>query len=108
VLDLRLPGAVVVGGGAGLVLGDRHPERRAVDPDRPAVQQQRARRPQRLDQLPRRPGVEADHVDDGVGLERGDPRAEGARGILGLAVDAHAFDELPLGGRGVRLAITAA
>src|SRR5256885_12609397 len=54
--DLRLAGAVLAVGGPRLVLGDRHPQRRAVHPDGAAVDQQRPRRAQRVGELPRRAG----------------------------------------------------
>ena len=98
-LDRRLAGAVLAVRGARLVLGHRHARGRAVDPDRPAVQQQRPRRAQRVDELPRRLGREADHVDHHVGAERRDPLAERSRGVLGVAVDGDALDRAPLGRR---------
>jgi hypothetical protein len=77
-LDRRLAGAVLAVGGARLVLGDRDARGRTVHPDGAAVHEQRPRRPQRVEQLASRAGGEADHVDDGVGLERRDPLAERA------------------------------
>jgi hypothetical protein len=103
-LDLRLAGAVRAVGGAGLVLGDRHPQRRTVHPDCPAMHQQRAGRAQRLDELPRRGRGEADQVDHHVRAERRDPGPEGSRRILRLPVDCHPGDRAPVRARVIRIA----
>ncbi len=107
-LDLRLARAVVAVRGARLVLGDRHPQRGAVHPDRPAVQQQRAGRAQRLDELARRGRGEADQVDDHVGVQRRDPPAEGPRGVFGVPVHRDPGDPIPLRGRVVGVALAPA
>ena len=91
-LDRRLADAVLAVGGTRLVLGDRHPCGRAVDPDGAAVHQQRPGRPQGVDELPRGLGREAEHVDDGVGSQRGDPLAEHPGRVLGLAIDDDPLD----------------
>ena len=96
-LGRRLAGAVVAVGGARLVLGDRHAGGRPVDPDRPAVDQQRRARAQRVDQVLCGLGGEADHVDHRVGAERGDPLTEGAAALLGLPIDRDPLDRPPLG-----------
>ena len=68
-LDRHLARAVLAIGGTRLVLGDRHPRGRAMDPDGAAVHQQRPGRPEGVDQLLRRRRGETDHVDDGVGTQ---------------------------------------
>ena len=56
----------------------------------------------------RRLGREAEHVDDGVRRQRGDPLAERPGGVLGLAVGGDPLDRPPLRRRHVRLALAAA
>ena len=99
-LDRCLAGAVLAIGGARLVLGDRHAGDPPVHPDAAAVHQQRPDRPQRVHQLLRGRGREAEHVDDGVGNQRRDPLAE----VLGPAVDGEPLDPAPLRCRRVGLA----
>ena len=79
-----------------------------MHPDRAAVHQQRAGRPQRVDQLRGRGGGEADQVDDHVGAQRGDPVAEDPGGVLGVPVDGDPADRRPLRAVVVGLAGTAA
>ncbi len=61
-----------------------------------------------LDEVTRGLRREADQVDDDLGGERGDPIGEGAGGVLGVAVDAHALDPIPQGRLAVGLARAAA
>jgi hypothetical protein len=68
------------------------------------VHEQRSRRPQRVHELLRGCGREAEHVDDGVRPERGDPFAE----VRGLAVERDPLDPPPLGRRHVGLTLAAA
>jgi hypothetical protein len=86
-LDRGLADAVVAHRRARFVLRDRHAVNGPVDPDRAAVQEQRADRPQRLDEPTRGLGREAHEVDDDVGLHRRDPGAERAGRVLGIPVD---------------------
>ena len=95
-LDFGLARAVLAVGGPGLILGDRYPQRRAVHPDCPAVHQQRAGRAQRVHELPRRGRCEADQVDHHIRVQRRDPGAEGALGVLRLAVSHDPGDRVPL------------
>ena len=102
--DLGLARAVAAKRGAGLVLGHRHPQRPAVYPDGPAVHQQRARRAQRVDELPRRRPGKADQVDHHVRAQRRDPVTEGSPRILRLPVGPHRGHRVPLRARLVRAA----
>src|SRR5690606_35893819 len=63
--------------------------------------------PQRLHQLAGAGQGEADHVDDDIGLERGDGGAELARGLGGLTVEGDGLDRLPRLVLAVRLAAAA-
>jgi len=65
-LDRYLGGTVLAKARPRLIFGDRHACDRAVYPNRAAVQQQRTGRPQRVNQLLRGLGREAEHVDDGI------------------------------------------
>ncbi len=107
-LDRHLRGAVLAKGAPRLILGDRHAGDRAVHPDRPAVQQQRTGRAQRVDKLARGFGLEAEHVDDGIRRQRRDPLTEAPGALLELTIKAHTRNRLPLGGRDVRLALAPA
>ena len=107
-LDLDLARAVLAVPGAGLVLGHRHPQRRAVDPDGPAVHQQRARRAQRVDELLRRRRGEADQVDHHLRAQRRDPVAERSRRVLRVPVGGDRGHRIPLRAGAIRAAGTAA
>ena len=107
-LDLGLARAVLAVGGAGLVLGHRHPQRRTVHPDGAAVHQQRARRAQPVDELLRRRPGEADQVDHHVRAQRRDPVAERTRRILRLPVGGDRGHRVPLRAGVVRAADAAA
>jgi hypothetical protein len=107
-LDLSLAPAVIAISGAGLVLSHRHPQRGTVDPDGSAVHQQRARRAQRLDELPRRSGGEADEVDHRLRAQRRHPGAEHSCRVFCLPVSGDPGHRVPLRAAAVRAAGAAA
>ena len=106
--DCRLLDAVLAERPARLQFGGRHRDARAVNPDRPGMQEMLDAAAERLDQLLGALQREADHVDDDVRLELADSLAEGARLLLGLAVERDGPHRLPGGMRPVGLAPAAA
>ena len=75
-LDRRLVAAVLTEAGARFVLRHGHASSPSVHPDGAAVQQQRTRRPERVDEVLGGCRGEADQVDDGVRSKVGDPPTE--------------------------------
>src|SRR5690606_12424988 len=96
-LDRRLLRAVFAERVERLVLGCRYGRVVAIDPDRAAVQEVLHPAPQRGDEVLGAGQREADHVDDDLRLERGDPLAERSRLLLGGAVDRYLLDARPGG-----------
>src|SRR4029079_8068456 len=81
-LDGRLVDAVLTEAGARFVRRHGYASTASVHPDGPAVQQQRPRRPERVDEVLGGCGGEADQVNDCVRLKAGDPPTEDAGDLL--------------------------
>src|SRR5262249_55325702 len=86
VLDFGLLRAIAAEGIFGLVFGRRDRGVVAIDPDGTAMQELLHLAAQRLNDLPRARQSEADHVDDDVGPEIANARAECAGCLLGVTV----------------------
>src|SRR5262249_12603755 len=107
-LDRRLADAVLAVGRARLVLRHWYARRPSVHPDGAAVDEQRTRRPECVDEAPGGRGGGADQGDDRVGPKGGNPAPEPPGEFLGVAVGVHTPYRRPFDGLVVRLTLAAA
>jgi hypothetical protein len=107
-LDLRLPDSILAEGAPRLHFGGGNLDARSVHPDCSRMQEMPYLTAQGLDQMSRVCFAEADHVDDDIGPQIADFRAEGANLLLGFAGQGHRAHEFPSAMRLIRRALSAA